>query len=293
MRRGLAVGVTVVSLWLVTSAAATQPLAIAGRAVASTEADIVLAQATANPIPALQAQIAQLEQRVRTLTGRVEEAEFRNRQLEDRLERLARDYEARLQALEGGADVAAAQADSDGQEPLIEDTPTSPDQTTTPRVPGSLGTVREGDLATVPPAPPSSDGSASTAQQGPQERYDTALNLLQVGNLDAARTGLSQFLDRYPEHPLAANAAYWLAEVHYAERDYAQAARAFASNFQTYGVEANKAGENLLKLGMSLEALGQSEQACVSYSKLEELYSNPPANLRAVLIREQGRAGCG
>ena len=60
------------------------------------------------------------------------------------------------------------------------------------------------------------------------------MELLRAGDYAGARRpaavpGLN------PDHALAANAAYWLAETYYVRKNYAAAAAAFARNYRTYG----------------------------------------------------------
>ena len=101
-----------------------------------------------------------------------------------------------------------------------------------------------------------------------------------------------ELLELNPDHPLAANAAYWLAETHYVRKNYAAAAAAFARNYRTYGRTATKAPDNLLKLGMSLEGLGENDKACLSYSELDKEFPDAPVHIQQALARERARANC-
>jgi TolA-binding protein len=75
-------------------------------------------------------------------------------------------------------------------------------------------------------------------------------------------------------------------------KNYAAAAAAFARNYRTYGKSATKAPDNLLKLGMSLEGLGEKEKACLSYTELAKEFPHAPANIREALTRARARAEC-
>src|SRR5688500_16459538 len=63
--------------------------------------------AGARRIADLEARILALEEQIRGLVGRVEDAEFRSRETSQRLERLLADVDARLQGIEPGPASAA------------------------------------------------------------------------------------------------------------------------------------------------------------------------------------------
>jgi tol-pal system protein YbgF len=119
------------------------------------------------------------------------------------------------------------------------------------------------------------------------------MDLLRAGDYPSAERGLELFLDLNPDHPLASNAAYWMAETFYVRKNYAAAASGFARNYRTYGKDAPKAPDNLLKLGMSLFGLGEAEKACLSYAELAKEFPGAPTHIVQALGRERTRAGCG
>ena len=124
-------------------------------------------------------------------------------------------------------------------------------------------------------------------------RYDAALALLQAGDFGSAQDEFADFLSDYPKDPLAPSAAYWLAETHYVQRDFAGAASQFAKNFQTYGESATKAPDNLLKMGMSLSQLGQKTEACRVFDELASRFPNAAPPIRQAAARGRAGAGCG
>ena len=207
--------------------------------------------------------LGQLEEELRRLTGRIEQLEFGQRTLEDRFDQLIGDLDARLLSLEGRpGDRAGATPPPEAQTTLPAQPPTQPAIAPTPE-PQTLGQVpRSAVLALPRPDPSAIPPAPSVRELPPQQQYDAAMELLRAGDYRGAEGGLHLFLELNPENPLAANAAYWLAETHYVRKNYAAAAAAFARNYQTYGKDAAKASDNLLKLGMSLEGLGEKDKAC-------------------------------
>jgi tol-pal system protein YbgF len=162
-----------------------------------------------------------------------------------------------------------------------------------PPSPGTLGQIPQSAVLGLPrPDPATIPPPRDTRQLSPQQQYDAAMELLRAGDYAGAEGGLQLFLELNPEHELAANAAYWLAETFYVRRNYAAAAAAFARNYRTYGRTAAKAPDNLLKLGMSLEGLGETEKACLSYDELSKEFPDAPVHIQQAVARERARADC-
>ena len=138
----------------------------------------------------------------------------------------------------------------------------------------------------APLAPPPSAGDA-----GAKQLYEAAYGHLLQQDYGAAEAAFDDFLKRYPGDGLAGNAQYWLGESHYVRGQYKAAASAFLKGYQTYGKSA-KAPDSLLKLAMSLDRLGQKEQACLSYGELGNKFPNAPAHVKARAQSERQRIGC-
>ena len=110
-----------------------------------------------------------------------------------------------------------------------------------PPEPQTLGQVPQSAVLALPrPDPSAIPPPPSTTELPPQQQYDAAMRLLRAGDYAGAEGGLRLFLELNPDHALAANAAYWLAETYYVRKNYAAAAAAFARNYQTYGKDAAK-----------------------------------------------------
>jgi tol-pal system protein YbgF len=158
---------------------------------------------------------------------------------------------------------------------------------------GTLGVVPQSALLGLPrPEPGTVATPPRTTNLPPQQQYDAAMQLLRAGDYAGAEGGLQLFLDLNPEHALAPNAAYWLAETHYVRKSYAAAAAAFARNYRVYGKDDTKAPDNLLKLGMSLEGLQETDKACRTFAELAKEFPNAPAHIQQALVRERERAEC-
>jgi tol-pal system protein YbgF len=250
--------------------------------------------------------LARIEEELRQLTGRIEQLEFGHRALEGRIDRLIQDLDQRLLALEGEggrptaeetgptARQALAPADAGaGGETAATGDATARGGADAPADGPTLGVVPESALRDLPrPDPDAIAPPPRTTNLPPQEQYDAAMQLLRAGDYAGAAGGLELFLELNPQHALAPNAAYWLAETHYVRKSYAAAAAAFARNYRVYGKDDTKAPDNLLKLGMSLQGLQESDKACRTFAELAKEFPNAPAHIQQAVSRERERADC-
>lgn len=256
--------------------------------------------------------LGRLEEELRRLTGRIEELEHGQRQVQERIDRLIGDLDVRLGQLERGAPETERFAEAPGDErsaaaeggpevtprPALAPAPEASagddgrEGAPPPAEEGTLGRIPQSALLNVPRPDPQTTTPPPRRDLSAQEQYDSAMELLRAGDYGAAARGLELFLEINPDHPLAANAAYWRAESHYVRKNYAEAAAAFARNYRTYGKDAVKAPDNLLKLGMSLHGLGETDKACLSYEELAKEFPNAPTHIEQALARERDRAEC-
>jgi tol-pal system protein YbgF len=97
--------------------------------------------------------------------------------------------------------------------------------------------------------------------------YETALSAVRQKNYAKAEPGLRRFLARHADHPYSDNALYWLGECQFQRGDYAGARDSFANVEARYPSE-NKVPDALLKLALSYERLGQTDEAKKTFERL-------------------------
>ncbi len=125
----------------------------------------------------------------------------------------------------------------------------------------------------------------------PKDLYEKALNDLKANKLSDADTKFSQFLTTYPKDALAGNAQYWLGEVYYKQQNFAKAAIAFKEGYSKYP-EGTKGPDCLLKLGLSMKALGKKEEACTAFVNLPTIFGKVNADISSRAKKEAEALAC-
>jgi tol-pal system protein YbgF len=139
-------------------------------------------------------------------------------------------------------------------------------------------------------ANPDSIETVSLAPESPEALYERSNESLLRRQFGDAESGFSSFVSKYPEHSLAGSAQYWLGETYYAQGDFRQAAQNFLQGYKGYP-KSRRAPDSLLKLGISLNKLGQTQQACAAFGAIGGEFPNAvDAKKRAQA--ESKRAGC-
>ena len=235
-------------------------------------AALVLPSAVSAQQPAyVDDRLNQLQQSLTLLTGQLEQLQYSNQQLKQQMEKMQADYEYRLDTLEKG------KGGGGGAPPRPSPTPIPQQQNLAPP-----------PANTAAAAPPVAAGNAAGADQ----MYNDAFKLLQDGDYAGAERGFKTFVQRHPQHVLAGNAEYWLGETYYARRDYQSAATTFAEGYKLYKTSP-KGPDNLLKLGVTLSAMGRKPDACAIFVRFNQDYPKATDLQKRRVDQERQRNGCG
>lgn len=253
-----------------------KPLLLISTALISTFLSMPLAaqQAPASNTPNLarvEVRFAALEERLRQMQGKIEEVEFENRRLRERLDLFQQDAELRFGELESGnmGGAAAASAASATETPAE-----SPAAAATPSDTQTLRVPKEGG-----------------AFESPRDHYNHAFRLLNQTQYAEAGASFESFIASYPKDPLVGNAYYWAGETQYVRQNYPQAAEFFRRGYESLP-EGPKAGDNLLKLAMSLSAIDRKTEACVVLKQVAVKFGGNSTSLKTKAETERNRIGC-
>jgi tol-pal system protein YbgF len=259
--------------------------------------------------------LGQIEEEVRALTGKFEEAQFANDQTNQKLDRLSNDVDFRLKTLEGGKSPAGAPVSGAGaSEPSLPPVQATPSGALAPpaaapgdpfRSPpaGIMGTMPNGPLPNsgaqaLPPAAqqpqaPQAPARASALPGGtPEEQWAYAFGLVRQADYLNAEVALKEFIAQHPKIELAGNADYWLAQTYYVRGNYQAAATTFLDTVQNYG-QGPKGPDAMLKLGMSLGLLNQKAEACQTLKALPSKFPKAEQRTKDQARQEAQRLKCG
>jgi tol-pal system protein YbgF len=259
---------------------------------------------------AQEVRLSAIEDQMRQLNGRIEELGFQAKQLSDRMEKMQQDMEFRLSALERGQGggvapmpgIAAVPGAADSSPPgtdggFAASPPPSGPATGGPALgapPRPLGTVDPNAVAAVPPpaAAAAGDDIPTTVIGGtPKEQYEQSRAKILQKDYSGAASGLEAFLKAYPDDPLAGAAQYWLGESHYAQGHFDAAAAAFLTGLKKYP-KSSKAPDSMLKLGMTLNEMGQKKESCATLAEIPNRYPQASLAIKQRAQKERERAGC-
>ncbi len=110
-----------------------------------------------------------------------------------------------------------------------------------------------------------------------QRLYKTGMKHFKAGKYDKAATSHRRLLKRYPQHELADNALYWLAEGVYARGDWLQAMTWFQDVILRYP-EGNKLPDAMLKSALCYAKLGDTSYAVQMLTEVETLFMGLPVS---------------
>ena len=157
-------------------------------------------------------------------------------------------------------------------------------------------------IAAQPPVRPPAPPAAAPAPVSPPPRpeaarpdnaeqvYAAAMAAFRAREHGQAVLDLLDFIAKYPEHPLAANAQYWIGEAYYVQRDYRQALVEFQRVLEM-APTSPKAADALLKIGLSYTNLRENSRAQQAWQRVVRDYpaSESAGKARALLRAHAAR----
>lgn len=257
----------------------------------------VVRPADSSPMPAglavrLDERVDELENMVRQLTGKIEEATFKAQQASKTVERLQLDIDARFRDLQGNQQPSGGGSSSQMTMPGANGAPqlTPPKGAESPGgAPGPqvLGTMPDKDMKKLAPPPQ----GAAAAPKDAQGQYDDAYAAAQRGDFVNAEKGFQDFLAKNPKHQLAGNASYWLGDIAFSRKDFDTAARTFLEAYKTYP-KHSKAPDMIYKAGSAFGQQGKKKEACVALAILFKDHPGMPDRVKRAAQAEKQKYEC-
>jgi tol-pal system protein YbgF len=152
-------------------------------------------------------------------------------------------------------------------------------------------------VGSVPPAPAPPPARPTTGTLQPQDIYQAAYIDFSKGSYPLAIAGFREFIRRFPDHPLAGNAQYWIGEAHFSQArsqlDAGQPERAreelekAVQEFRRVVTNYPRGEKTPAALYREAMALLELKQPQVAQARLQYLVDNFPQAAEASLAREQ------
>ena len=265
--------------------------------------------------------INRLEEQLRQANGRIEQLENAERRLEDQFQKFRQDVEVRFGDRVGGAPPAVVSAAPPAGPVVVEAPvtarPRKPDafdpgaEPNAPGAPQPLGTTAPSAplVRPVPPAgpplelgkgpapvPPAATGptivgSGVAMLDAPREQYNAALQAFQNGEFQQAEDGFKAFMAANNGHRLTPDAIFYIGESYFQRSRPREAAEQYLKVTTDYA-KSSRAPESMVRLGQTLAALGNAEQACATFTEFGKRYPTATASVKRLAEREMAKDHC-
>lgn len=126
-----------------------------------------------------------------------------------------------------------------------------------------------GDTAAAP------DTAATGDEADPRELYEASLQQFRRGAYGTARSGLQEFLSRFPNHDLAPDAQYYVAESFAESGEPERALEAYGRVVELFP-DSRRAASALYKSGRIELERGNTEDARIFFSRVVQGYPDSP-----------------
>lgn len=244
-------------------------------------------QPSSSPLSDLTNRVTALEEQQRTLTGQVEQSQYRLRQLEDAFAAYKRGADARIKALEDKATATAALGGEDTTMPA--DTAAAvirpPATGTRPSIPAPGAGKPAATADATKPGAAAAPATGTRAQQlaaiekpssgdPAEDGYTYGYRLWQAKLYPEARRELEAVATKYPTHRRASFAQNLLGRAYLDSGAPSLAAVAFYENYKK-NPKGERAPDSLYYLAQALIKLKKpSTEVCKVYTELDQLYGD-------------------
>jgi tol-pal system protein YbgF len=124
----------------------------------------------------------------------------------------------------------------------------------------------------------------------PEELFDRGMESYRAGELGQAVLDFEEFADKYPSHPLAPSAHFWIGEAYFRSRDFEQAANRYQKAIDL-AATGDRTPDALLRLGLALQSLHREDRAREVWGRLVRDFPDSDAAVRArAVLRQPGRS---
>ena len=123
------------------------------------------------------------------------------------------------------------------------------------------------------------------------ELFKGAINLFDSGQNQLAEQRFSEFIEGFPTSTKLSSALFWRAEARVKNENWIGAANDYLESF-TINPNGESAAKTLFGLGVSLGAIGEREQACLTLDEVGSRFENIEKTLLAEIIKAKNLLNC-
>ncbi len=200
-------------------------------------------------------QLSELQREIRSLTGQVEENDFKLKQIQERQRDLYRDIEQRLSGIKLGGAASTSM---------------------------TQGTTRATGQAKQP-VPIDATGEV-------RREFESAFKQVRNKNYAAAIKSFNIFLSKYPNNSYSANAHYWLGQVYLVQNNSSDAAKQFLALISQFP-DSSKRDASKLKLADIYSKRKKWSEAKALYTEVEKNSSGTQQQLARKGLEKIKQAG--
>jgi tol-pal system protein YbgF len=142
-----------------------------------------------------------------------------------------------------------------------------------------------------PPSGPTIVGSGVAMLDQPREQFNAALQAFQAGQYPEAEAGFKAFLAANPSHRMSADAIFYIGETYLQRSRPREAAEQYLKVTTDYS-KSSRAPESMVRLGQTLAALGNNEQACATLTEFGKRYPAASASVKKLAEHESAKDHC-
>lgn len=226
-------------------------------------------------ISRIESKLGDVETKIRTNYGFVEESDNKINNLKDKLNLIDKDFQSRIEKIEKEIKILS-KIQRDKRKTSINEK-----EMKVPKVSNLRGIKKKDNL---------DNSKIELTENEIKKKYESAIKLLWASKYEKAEKELIE-LKYIKPNDLMPNIQYWLGEVYYAKKDFQQAVVEFGEGFADYP-DSIKGPDNLLKLGLSFSNLDQKNEACSAFYELEVKYKNSPKNVLERSKEERKKLNC-
>jgi tol-pal system protein YbgF len=249
---------------------------------------------TQEPSSILLSKVTSLEQELQELRGKLEVQTHDLKLLNEQQQVFYKDLDVRLAKL--AKNLGGTQASTEPKAEGGENTPitvSQPAKEKNAKDPSEIASAKLDTSSKSNSKPDIHSGDKLVNSGDGEQTYIAAYELIKRKQYNQAISGMEAFVTTYPESPYAANANYWLGEMHLMQGHVDQALRAFNTVVQRFP-KSNKAPGALLKIGFAHYDKGEWIPAREALTKVKTLYPDTAlAQLAADRLQTMDRQNLG